>query len=150
MANFNKVILMGNLTRDPEMRVMPNGNSITKFGLAVNRNFTDKSGERRQEVLFVDVDCFGRQAEVINEHFHRGKAILVEGRLKLDQWETQGGEKRSKIGVVLESFGFVGSKDDGEQQQSSSQRQSGVPASKSKGTQAELPDFGGDDADVPF
>lgn len=111
MASFNKVILMGNLTRDPELRVTANGNSICKIGLAVNRVFTTKDGERREEVTYVDVDAFGKQADVINKYMRKGRPIMVEGRLKFDQWESEG-QKRSKLGVVLEKFEFLGGRDD--------------------------------------
>ncbi|HLS27452.1 MAG TPA: single-stranded DNA-binding protein [Opitutales bacterium] len=114
MANFNKVILMGNLTRDPELRVMPSGNSVCNFGLAVNRNFTDKDGNKREETTFVDIDAFGRQAEVISKYLAKGRAILLEGRLRFDRWETNTGEKRSKLSVVLEQFQFVGGRDSGD------------------------------------
>lgn len=113
MANYNKVILMGNLTREPELRVTPGGLSICKFGLAVNRVFTDKEGNKREETTFVDIDAFGKQAEVIAKYMAKGRAIMVEGRLKLDQWETNNGEKRSKLGVVLEQFQFVGGRGEG-------------------------------------
>lgn len=113
MANFNKVILMGNLTREPELRVTPGGLSICKFGLAINRNFSDKEGNKREETTFVDIDSFGKQAEVISKYMAKGRAILVEGRLKLDQWETNTGDKRSKLGVVLEQFQFVGGRGEG-------------------------------------
>ncbi len=114
MASYNKVILLGNLTRDPEMRVTPNGMSICKFGLAVNRNYTTKDGEKREETTFVDIDAFGRQAEVIAKYLSKGRAVFVEGRLKLDQWDDKtSGEKRSKLGVVLENFQFVGGRDEG-------------------------------------
>ncbi|MBC2592832.1 single-stranded DNA-binding protein [Ruficoccus amylovorans] len=113
MASYNKVILLGNLTRDPEVRVTPGGMSICKFGLAVNRNFTTKDGEKREETTFVDIDAFGRQAEVIAKYLGKGRSIFVEGRLRLDQWDDKGsGEKRSKLGVVLENFQFVGGRDD--------------------------------------
>lgn len=112
MASFNKVILMGNLTRDPETRVTATGLTICKLGLAVSRVFSTKDGERREETTFVDIDAFGKSAEIITKYFRKGKPILVEGRLKLDQWETKEGQKRSKMGVVLETFQFVGSRDD--------------------------------------
>lgn len=113
MASYNKVILLGNLTRDPEVRVTPGGMSICKFGLAVNRNYTTKDGEKREETTFVDIDAFGRQAEVIAKYLGKGRSIFVEGRLRLDQWDDKGsGEKRSKLGVVLENFQFVGGRDD--------------------------------------
>lgn len=114
MANFNKVILIGNLTREPELRVTPGGLSICKFGLAVNRNFTDKEGNKREETTFVDIDSFGKQAEVISKYMSKGRPILVEGRLKLDQWEDKNtNEKRSRLGVVLEQFQFLGSREGG-------------------------------------
>jgi single-strand DNA-binding protein len=110
MANFNKVILAGNLTRDPELRYTPNGKAIAKFGLAINRNWTTETGEKKEEVTFVDIDSFGRQAEVISQYLKKGRPVLVEGRLKLDQWDDkQSGQKRSRLGVVLESFSFLDS-----------------------------------------
>lgn len=109
MASYNKVILMGNLTRDPELRVTPKGTPVCQIGLAVNEKFKDKDGNAREEVTFVDVDVFGRQAEVIAKYMSKGRPILVEGRLRLDTWESKEGEKRSKLKVVLDNFQFVGS-----------------------------------------
>ena len=110
MASFNKVILVGNLTRDPELRYTPKGTAIAKIGLAVNRSWKNEAGETKEEVTFIDVDSFGRQAEVIAQYFRKGRPILVEGRLKLDQWDDkQTGQKRSKLGVVLEGFSFLDS-----------------------------------------
>jgi single-strand DNA-binding protein len=113
MASFNKVILMGNLTRDPELRVTPNGNSICKLGLATSRVYSTRDGERREETTFVDIDAFGKQAEVISKYMRKGRPIMIEGRLKLDQWESDG-QKRSKLSVVLENFQFLGSREDNE------------------------------------
>lgn len=108
MASFNKVILMGNLTRDVELRVTPSGMNIGKLSIAMNRVFTVNQ-ERREEVTFVECDCFGKVAENIAKYFKKGKPILIEGRLKLDQWEDKTtGDKRSKLGVVIETFSFVG------------------------------------------
>jgi single-strand DNA-binding protein len=109
MASFNKVILMGNLTRDPELRVTPKGTAVCQIGLAVNSSYKDKEGNAREETTFVDVDVFGRQAEVIAKYMNKGRPILVEGRLKLDTWESKEGEKRSKLKVILDNFQFVGS-----------------------------------------
>lgn len=110
MANFNKVILAGNLTRDPELRYTPNGKAIAKFGIAVNRNWTTESGEKKEEVTFIDIDAFGRQAEVISQYMKKGRPLLIEGRLKLDQWDDkQSGQKKSRLGVILESFSFLDS-----------------------------------------
>lgn len=110
MASFNKVILVGNLTRDPELRYTPSGKAIAKLSLAVNRTWRSESGENREEVTFVDVDAFGKQAETIGQYLRKGRPILVEGRLKMDQWEDkQTGQKRSRLGVVLEVFRFLDS-----------------------------------------
>lgn len=113
MASFNKVILMGNLTRDPELRVTAGGLSICKLSMATNRVYQTKDGERKEEVTYVDIDAFGRQAETISKYMSKGRALLVEGRLKLDSWETPQGEKRSKLGVVLENFQFTGDRGGG-------------------------------------
>jgi single-strand DNA-binding protein len=110
MASFNKVILVGNLTRDPELRYTPKGMAIAKVGLAVNRNWTSESGEKKEEVTFVDVDIFGRTAENVAQYMKKGRPILIEGRLRLDQWDDkQTGQKRSKLGVVGEVVQFLGS-----------------------------------------
>ena len=109
MASFNKVILMGNLTRDPELRYTSGGTAIAKLGLAVNRVWRDAEGQQKEETTFVDVDAFGKQAETLGQYMQKGRPILVEGRLKLDQWEDKNtGQNRSRLGVVLERFSFVG------------------------------------------
>ena len=109
MASFNKVILMGNLTRDPELRYTPKGTAIAKIGLAVNRVWTNEAGEKKEEVTFVDVDVFGRTAENVGQYMRKGRPILIEGRLKLDQWDDkQTGQKKSKMGVVAETVQFLG------------------------------------------
>ncbi len=111
--SFNKTILMGNLTRDPEIRSLPSGQTVTNFGLAVNETWTDKaSGEKREEVCFVDVDAWGRQGEVVLEYFSKGKPILIEGKLKFRTWEADDGSKRSKHSITLDRFSFVGSRND--------------------------------------
>jgi single-strand DNA-binding protein len=110
MASFNKVILMGNLTRDPELRYSPKGTAIAKLGIAVNRVWKDETGASKEEVTFIDVDAFGRQAETIGQYLKKGRPILIEGRLKLDTWEDkQTNQKRSRLGVVLENFQFLDS-----------------------------------------
>src|SRR2546426_921812 len=110
MASFNKVILVGNLTRDPELRYTSNGKAIAKIGLAVNRVWTTETGEKKEEVTFVDVDVFGRTAENVGQYMRKGSPMLIEGRLRLDQWDDkQTGQKRSKLGVVAESVQFLGS-----------------------------------------
>ena len=110
MQAFNKVILAGNLTRDPELRYTPSGTAIAKFGLALNRKWKDsQSGEMREEVTFVDVDAFGKQAELIGQDVKKGNPLLVEGGLTMDTWEdkpTQ--QKKSRLGVVMEGMTFLG------------------------------------------
>ena len=110
MASFNKVILVGNLTRDPELRYTPKGTAIAKIGLAVNRTWRNEAGETKEEVTFVDVDIFGRTAENVGQYMRKGRPILIEGRLRLDQWDDkQTGQKRSRLGVVAETVQFLGS-----------------------------------------
>ena len=111
MASFNRVILAGNLTRDPELRYTPKGTAVARLGLAVNRTWKTETGETREEVTFVDVDAFGRQAEVISQYMRKGRPLLLEGRLKLDQWEDKNThQKQSKLRVVLEQFTFIDSR----------------------------------------
>lgn len=111
MASFNRVILAGNLTRDPELRYTPKGTAIARIGLAINRVYTTETGEKKEEVTFVDVEAWGRQAEVVAQYMKKGRPFLVEGRLKLDQWEDKNThQKQSKLKVVLESFSFIDSK----------------------------------------
>jgi single-strand DNA-binding protein len=115
MASFNKVILVGNLTRDPELRYTPKGTAVAKIGLAVNRVWTTETGEKKEEVTFVDVDMFGRTAENVAQYMRKGSSLLVEGRLRLDQWDDkQTGQKRSRLGVVAEVVQFLGSPRGGE------------------------------------
>ena len=110
MANFNKVILAGNLTRDPELRYTPKGTAIARIGLAINRKWKSETGEMKEEVTFVDVDAFGKTAETIGQYLKKGRPILIEGRLRYDTWEDkQTKQKRSKLGVVLENFQFLDS-----------------------------------------
>lgn len=113
MASYNKVILLGNLTRDPELRVTPKGTAICQFGLAVNRKFRDASGSTREETTFVDIEAWDKQGENISKFCTKGSPLLVEGRLKLDTWDDKtSGQKRSKLKVVLENFQLVGSRGD--------------------------------------
>jgi single-strand DNA-binding protein len=110
MANYNKVLLMGNLTRDPELRYTPKGTAIAEIGLAINRKWKSETGEAKEEVTFVDVAAYGRTAEVIGQYLKKGRPIMIEGRLKFDQWDDkQTGQKRSKLRVVCESFEFLDS-----------------------------------------
>ncbi|TWT60333.1 single-stranded DNA-binding protein [Rubinisphaera italica] len=115
MASFNRVILMGNLTRDPQVRYTSGGTAVTEIGLAVNRQWFDKqTNSRKEDTTFVDVTLWGRQAEVAGEYLAKGRPVMIEGRLQLDQWEDkQSGEKRSKLRVVGETMQLLGSRGDG-------------------------------------
>ena len=115
MASYNRVILVGNLTRDPVVRYTPSGTAVSEIGLAVSRQWTDRqSNQRKEETTFVDVTLWGRQAEVAGEYLAKGRPVLIEGRLQLDQWEDkQSGEKRSKLRVVGETMQMLGSREGG-------------------------------------
>ena len=110
MANLNKVLLIGNLTRDPEPRFTPSGTQVTTFDLAVNRDYRTKEGEKKRETCFVTIETWGRQAETCAEYLRKGSSVFVEGRLKFRNWETQTGEKRSKLEVTAERIQFLGSR----------------------------------------
>ncbi|MCA9295539.1 MAG: single-stranded DNA-binding protein [Phycisphaerales bacterium] len=113
MANYNKVFLMGNLTRDVELRNTTSNMAVAKIGLAVNRKFRTKEGEDREDTTFVDCEAWGRTAEVMNQYLSKGRPVFIEGRLKLDQWQDKDGGNRSKLVVVVENFQFIDSKSGG-------------------------------------
>ncbi|MBX3356203.1 MAG: single-stranded DNA-binding protein [Phycisphaeraceae bacterium] len=113
MANFNKVILLGNLTRDVEVKSIAGGQSVAKIGLAMNRRYRTKEGDEREETTFVDCEAWGRTAEVMGQYLRKGQPVFIEGRLKLDQWEDKDGNKRSQLRVVVENFQFVGARENG-------------------------------------
>jgi single-strand DNA-binding protein len=154
MASFNKVILVGNLTRDPELRYTPKGTAVAKLGLAVNRVWTSESGEKKEEVTFIDVDVFGRTAENVGQYMRKGRPILIEGRLKLDQWDDkQTGQKRSKLSVVAETVQFLGSPGGGEGGGSAPAPRAPRPAAASAPAPAAEPVEGDEPPesdDVPF
>ena len=150
MASFNKVILMGNLTRDPELRYTPKGTAIAKIGLAVNRTWKNEAGETKEEVTFVDVDCFGRTAENVGQYMRKGSAMLIEGRLKLDTWDDkQTNQKRSKMGVVAETVQFLGSPR-GAEGAPAGERSARPAATKSSAPAAESDGPPPEEDDVPF
>jgi single-strand DNA-binding protein len=114
MASFNQVILLGNLTRDVELRHTPGNQAVANIGLAINRQYQTREGERREEVTFVDCEAWGRQAEVMAQYLAKGRPVFIQGRLKLDTWQDQQGQNRSKLKVVVENFQFVGGRDGAE------------------------------------
>lgn len=154
MASFNKVILAGNLTRDPELRTLPSGSSVTKFSVAVNRRYTTKDGEQREEVTYVDIESFGRQADTIAKYCTKGSPLLLEGRLKLDQWDDKnGGGKRSKLSVFLENFTFLGNR--GGEDNSGGSYEDNAPPRRASGFSSPrstpaAPTNDGIEEDVPF
>ena len=112
-ANFNKVLLMGNLTRDVELKYTPNNQPVAAFGIAMNRRYRTRDGEDREDTTFVDCEAWGRTAEVMNQYLAKGRPVFLEGRLKLDQWQDKDGNNRSKLRVVVENFQFIDSRPSG-------------------------------------
>lgn len=152
-ASFNRVVLLGNLTRDPELRYLPSGTAVSEIGLAVNDR-VKRDNQWVDEATFVDVTLWGRTAEIANEYLSKGSSVLIEGRLKLDSWENKEGEKRSKLKVVCERMQMVGPKGGGGGgpggggggQSRPARQQSSAPSYPSYDSG---PDMGGDD-DIPF
>lgn len=137
MANLNKVMLIGNCTRDPEVKYTPKGTAVGELGLAINNTYKTASGEKREETTFVDVELWGKQAELAGQYLKKGRPVYIEGRLKLDTWDDkQTGQKRSKMRVVCENMQFLGGKPEGGQ----------APVSKPQPPPGQ-PDF---DEDAPF
>lgn len=161
MATLNKVFLIGNLTREPELRVTPKGTSICQFGLAVNRQFKDESGAMRDETTFLDLEAWGKQGELVGKYLTKGSPCMVEGRLKLDQWDDkQTGQKRSKIKIVVENVQFLSARGAGggnapgapadEYDQSADQAPSRSSVPPPRGGSRPAPAQENVDEDVPF
>jgi single-strand DNA-binding protein len=153
-ASYNRVILVGNLTRDPELRYTPSGTAVTEIGLAVNDRRKNASGEWVDETTFVDVTLWARQAEVANEYLNKGSSVLIEGRLKLDTWESNEGQKRSKLRVVGERMQMLGGRGEGGGGGGGGggqrgQARSAAPAGSAYEPSAQGPPAGGDE-DIPF
>lgn len=150
MASYNRIILVGNLTRDPELSYTPSNTAVCKFGIATNRKWKDREGNAREDVCFVDCTIFGRSAETFNQYMSKGRSALVEGRLQLDQWTTKEGEKRSRHQVFVENFTFLGggggSKSDGGSG-SATQTPATAPAGEASGYDGPPPPS---DGDIPF
>ncbi len=148
MANYNRTILMGNLTRDPELRYIPSGSAVANLRLAVNRTYKNQNGELKEEVTYVNVVVWGKQAENSNEYLFKGSPVFIEGRLQSRQWETEDGQKRSVLEVVADRVQFMGRKKSGEGEGGySSDGVKEEAASVSGGTAA---NSGMTDEDVPF
>jgi len=154
MANLNKVMLIGNLTRDPEIKYTPKGTAVTDIGLAINRVYSTEAGEKREDTTFIDVTLWGRTAEIVNQYCKKGNPLFVEGRLQLDTWEDkQSGQKRSKVRVVGEGIQLLGSKGSGSGSQSShSGGEDEAPARQSPrpATPRQEPSAPAEDDDIPF
>jgi single-strand DNA-binding protein len=161
---YNKVILMGNLTRDIEIRYSQSGSAIGNTGIAVNRKWKSQTGEQKEEVMFIDLTLFGRTAEIANQYLRKGRQVLVDGRLSLDQWTAQDGSKRSKHAVIVENLQMIGSRDDaqsggsnyGGQSQSNQQYGSqSAPAAQPQHTEQpqatpEIPTIDINEDEIPF
>jgi len=150
MASFNKVILAGNLTRDPELRYTPKGTAVARIGVACNRKWKSETGELKEEVTFVDVDAFGKTAETIGQYLKKGRPILIEGRLRYETWEDkQTKQKKSKLGVVMETFQFLdsGGGRGGDASEAPPTRPAAASAPAPDGGEADAPHEGDD---VPF
>ena len=140
MSGFNKVILLGNLTRDPEIKFLESGVPVCNFGIAINKKYNDKNtGETKESVCFIDIEAWNRQAEIIDEYFSKGKPIMIEGELKFEQWEDKDGSKRSKIKVWLQSFQFVGRRDDDDSHQSNAGGRASSASSAPKEADDKIP-----------
>jgi len=144
MANYNKIMLMGNLTRDPQMSYLPSQTAVVEFGLAVNRKWKGKDGADKEDTCFVDCQAYGKTAETINKYLSKGRPVFVEGRLKFDSWTAQDGTKRSKHRVVVENFQFLGGAAPGAGRagQGGYNQANSVPAADSQPPQ--------NDDDIPF
>lgn len=119
MGSFNKVILLGNLTRDPQLSYLPSQTAVVEIGLATNRKFKKQDGSQGEEVCFLDCQMYGKRAEVLNQYLSKGDPLLVEGRLRLDTWQSQDGTNHSRLRVMIESFEFMGG---GEQREDTEQQ----------------------------
>jgi single-strand DNA-binding protein len=154
MASFNKVILLGNLTRDPEVRYTPKGSAVCDLGIAVNRVYTTDSGEKREEATFVDVTFWGRTAEVAGEYLKKGRPVFIEGRLQLDSWEDkQSGQKRSKLKVIGETMQLIGARPAGATAGPSEQGEEDRPPRAAGKSSAPPPKASApqpDDDEIPF
>jgi len=151
MASYNRVMLMGNLTRNVELKYTPSGTAVSDLGMAVNESFKNKAGETVEQVCYVDVVVWGRQAETAAEYLHKGSPVFVEGRLQLDQWENQQGEKRSKLRVRADRVQFLGSPGKGTEYASAPAAASAAPAAGTPPPAAPAaPEAADDDDDVPF
>jgi single-strand DNA-binding protein len=144
MASFNKVILLGNLTRDPEVRYTPKGSAVCDLGIAVNRGYTTDSGERREEVTFVDVVLWARLAEIAGEYLKKGRPVFIEGRLQMDSWDDkQTGQKRTRLRVVGESMQLLGGRPGGAAESTGDHRQTSAPPKPSSPAEP-------DEDEIPF
>ena len=149
MASYNRVVLMGNLTRDPQLSYTASNTAICKFAIATNRKWKDRDGNMQEETCFVDCTLFGRGAETFNQYMSKGRSALVEGRLHLGQWSTPEGEKRSKLDVVVENFTFVGGgRDGGAGERSGGDYAQGEPAAPQ--VPVNQPSTPGGNDDIPF
>lgn len=149
MASLNKVLLMGNMTRDPQLSYLPSQTPVVEFGMAMSRKFKKQDGSMAEDTCFVDCQLFGKRAEVVNKYFKKGDPIFVEGRLKYDQWQAQDGTKKSKMRVFVENFEFIGKGGGGKGSQGGGAAGSGA-GDFGGGGDTDVPFGSGGDDDIPF
>jgi len=151
MANLNRVLLIGNLTRDPEVRYTPKGTAVAEIGLAVNRIYSGEDGEKKEETTFVDVTLWARQAEVAGQYLKKGRPVFIEGRLQLDTWDDkQTGQKRSRLRVVSENLQLLGSRQEGESSSPASPPRRASTAAAPSRPEPRDPDLDVEPDDIPF
>jgi single-strand DNA-binding protein len=151
MANLNRVLLIGNLTRDPELRYTPKGTAVTDFGLAVSRIYSGEDGEKKEETTFVDVTLWARQAEIAGQYLKKGRPVFIEGRLQLDTWDDkQTGQKRSRLRVVGENLQLLGSRPEGEASSSVPPPRRPSAAAPPSRPEPRDPDLDVEPDDIPF
>ncbi len=156
---FNKVIMLGNLTRDIELRYLPSGTAVGSSGIATNRKFKSSSGEQKEEVCFIDITFFGRTAEVANQYLKKGSKVLIEGRLKLDSWSDQNGNKRNKHSITVDNMQMLDSRNDSSSYINPNQEQSYNQTNPTTAAQTQqqihqqknsIPEIDIDDDEIPF
>ena len=156
MASYNRVILLGNLTRDPEMKYLPSGTAVANFGMAMSDKYTDRqTGEQRENVCFVDVEAWDRQAEIVNEYLSKGSPVFIEGSLRFDSWETPEGEKRNKLKVRVFRLQLIGGRRDSDEAGGYTQATPAEPSMQGPAEQSSTPTAGESDTsstddDIPF
>ncbi len=147
---YNRVILLGNLTRDIELKYTPGGTAIAKTGIATNRRFKTQTGEQKEETCFIDITLFGRAAEIANQYLSKGRRVLVEGRLIYEQWVDSNGQKRSRHSIAVDNLQMIGGREEMPGQPAPAQNSYVPPAREKSGTTESIPEIDIDEEEIPF